>query len=36
MDGNYTALAVTLVIWIGIFFFLMRLDKRVRGLEKRS
>ena len=36
MDGNYTALAVTLVVWIGVFFFLMRLDKRVRELEKRS
>jgi CcmD family protein len=36
MDGNYTALAVTLVIWIGIFFFLMRLDRRVKDLERRS
>jgi CcmD family protein len=36
MDGNYVALAVTLVVWIGIFFFLMRLDRRVKDLEKRS
>ncbi len=36
MDGNYTALAVTLLIWFGIFFFLMRLDRRVKELEKRS
>ena len=36
MDGNYTVLAVTLVVWIGIFYFLMRLDKRVKELEKRS
>jgi CcmD family protein len=36
MDGNYVALAVTLLIWIGIFFYLMRLDKRVKELEKRS
>ena len=36
MDGNYTALAVTLVVWIGVFLFLMRLDKRVKDLEKRS
>ena len=36
MDGNYVALAVTLLIWVGLFFFLMRLDKRVRDLEKRS
>jgi len=36
MDGNYVALAVTLVVWIGIFFYLMRLDRRVKDLEKRS
>jgi len=36
MDGNYVALAVTLLIWFGIFFFLMRLDRRVKELEKRS
>ena len=35
MDGNYVALAVTLLIWVGIFFYLMRLDKRVKNLEKR-
>lgn len=36
MDGNYTALMVTLLIWFGIFFFIMRLDRRVKDLEKRS
>ena len=36
MDGNYVALAVTLLIWFGLFFFLMRLDGRVKELEKRS
>ena len=36
MDGNYVALAVTLLIWVGLFFFLMRLDGRVKELEKRS
>ena len=36
MDGNCTALGVTLLIWFGIFFFMMRLDKRVKELEKRS
>jgi CcmD family protein len=33
MDGNYVALGVTLAIWIGLFLFLMRLDKRVKKLE---
>ncbi len=36
MNGNYVALAVTLAIWVGLFMFLMRLDKRVRELEKKS
>jgi CcmD family protein len=35
MDGNYIALAVTLVIWIGLFFFLVRLDKKIKKLEKK-
>ncbi len=33
MDGNYIALAVTLLIWFGLFFFLFRLDRRVKKLE---
>lgn len=36
MDGNYVAMIVTLVVWIGLFFFLMRLDKRVRQLEEKA
>jgi CcmD family protein len=36
MDGNYIAMMVTLVIWIGLYIFLLRLDKRVKELEKRS
>ena len=35
MDGNYIALIVTLVIWIGLFLFLIRLDKKVKRLEER-
>lgn len=35
MDGNIVALAVTLVVWIGIFFYLRRLDKRLTEIEKR-
>jgi CcmD family protein len=34
MDGNYVAMAVTLIVWIGIFIFLLRLDKRVKKLER--
>ncbi len=36
MNGNYVALAVTLLIWIGLFLFLFRLDKRVRKLEEKK
>jgi CcmD family protein len=35
MDGNYVALAGTLLIWIGLFVFLYKLDKRVKKLEKK-
>ena len=35
MDGNYVALAVTLAVWIGLFVYLMRLDKKVKKLEEK-
>jgi len=35
MDGNYVALAVTLVIWLGLFFFLLRLDRKIKKLEEK-
>ena len=35
MDGDLGwVLVVNLVIWSGLFFYLLRLDKRVRGLGK--
>jgi CcmD family protein len=36
MQGNYVVLAVTLVVWIGLFFYVMRLDKKVKKLEEKS
>ncbi|RME25193.1 MAG: CcmD family protein [Candidatus Zixiibacteriota bacterium] len=36
MNGNYVALAVTLVVWIGLFVFLWRLDRKVKELEKHD
>jgi len=36
MDGNYIAMIVTLVVWAGLFFYLMRLDGRVKKLEEKS
>ena len=35
MDGNYIALIVTLVVWVGLFIFLVRLDRKVRKLEEK-
>lgn len=35
MDGNYVALMVTLVVWIGLFTFLLRLDKKVKKIEEK-
>ena len=35
MDGNYVALVVALVVWFGIFYFVMKLDGKVRKLEKK-
>lgn len=35
MGGNYVALAVTLAVWIGLFIYLMRLDKKVKKLEEK-
>lgn len=35
MDGNYVALGVTLVVWIGLFFFLIKLNKKVKKLEEK-
>ncbi len=36
MDGNYIALTVTLAIWIGLFMFILKIDKKVKELEKKS
>jgi CcmD family protein len=36
MDGNYVALGVTLAVWLGLFWFLFRLDKRIKKLEEKS
>lgn len=36
MDGNYIALAVALAVWVGLFVYLMRLDRKVRKLEEKT
>lgn len=36
MNGNYVALAVALAIWIGLFLYIKRLDKRISDLERKE
>jgi CcmD family protein len=35
MDGNYVTMVVTLAVWVGLFIFLVRLDKKVKKLEEK-
>ncbi len=35
MDGNYVTLIVTLAVWVGLFIFLVRLDKKVKKIEEK-
>ena len=35
MSSNYVAMMVTLVIWIGVFFYLLRLDRKVKDLRRK-
>jgi CcmD family protein len=34
MGSNYVVMSVNIVIWVGIFLFLLRLDKKAKELEK--
>lgn len=35
MSANLGVMLVILIIWIGIFIYLLRLDKKVKELEKK-
>ena len=34
-NSYYVVLIITLIIWIGIFSYLMAMDKRIKKLEKK-
>lgn len=34
-NSYYVVLIITLIIWIGIFTYLMGMDKRIKKLEKQ-
>ena len=36
MDGNYIVMAVTLIVWIGLFLFIYGVDKKVKKLEEKA
>jgi len=36
VDGNYIAMIVALIVWAGLFFFIAKVDRQVKELEKRS
>ena len=35
MDGNLVVMGVALLTWALLFFYLLRLERRVRDVEKR-
>jgi CcmD family protein len=35
MSANLGVMVVVLIIWFGIFIYLLRLDKKVKELEKK-
>lgn len=35
MDSNYIVMAVTLIIWIALFVYLMMLDKKTKRFEDK-
>jgi CcmD family protein len=35
-NAMYIVLLIALIIWIGLFFYMFRLDKRIKKLEKEN
>jgi len=35
-NAMYIVLLIALIIWIGLFFYMFRLDKRIEKLEKEK
>jgi CcmD family protein len=35
MDANYVVMIVTLIIWVGIFLYLLSIDKKIRKLGSK-
>lgn|GEM_PF-476223 len=35
MEANYVAMIVILLIWLGVFFYIFRLDRKVQKLNNK-
>jgi CcmD family protein len=35
-NAMYIVLLIALIIWIGLYFYMFRLDKRIKKLEKEN
>ncbi len=35
MCSNFVVMIVSLIVWIGIFFYLLRLDRKIKELRRR-
>ena len=33
-NQNYIVLGVTLILWLGVFFYMLSLDKKIKKIEK--
>lgn len=36
MNANYVVMAVTLIIWVGIFVYLVMIDRKTKRLEEQK
>lgn len=36
MNANYVVMAVTLIIWVGIFVYLVMIDRKIKRLEEQK
>ena len=36
MNANYVVMAVTLIIWVGIFGYLVMIDRKTKKLEEQK
>lgn len=35
MCSNFVVMIVSVIVWVGIFFYVLRLDRKVKDLKRR-